>query len=332
VLERELDWMLKMQRADGAVYHKVTPLKFGGFDRGQDNIGGELFVFDVSTPDTAAFAAVMAQAYRVYLLSDPAYALRLLEASERAWGWLEQHPHEILPTTQGTGGYLLASDTSQRFWAAVELHRTTGRDVYAQRARAHLEGKSIAIGPLSWSDAQTYGLIGYLFDEGGDPEIRREIAAQLTTWADGMATLVGSPSNPQRAAVTVYAWASNKAALDNAALLAIANLVAPDGRYVDAALDQLHYVLGRNPMSKSYVTGYGADPVKNPHNRTMFSIGRIVPGVLVGGPNEQAQDGIAPRSDGPRSYVDDTRAYSVNENAIDYNASLVFAAALFRAR
>src|SRR5262249_50482780 len=29
VYKRELDWMLKMQRSDGAVYHKVTPLKFG---------------------------------------------------------------------------------------------------------------------------------------------------------------------------------------------------------------------------------------------------------------------------------------------------------------
>src|SRR5260370_12549788 len=33
VFRRELDWMLKMQRSDGAVYHKVTPMNFGGFDK-----------------------------------------------------------------------------------------------------------------------------------------------------------------------------------------------------------------------------------------------------------------------------------------------------------
>ena len=331
ILRRELDWMLKMQRADGAVYHKVTPLQFGGFDKGSDNVGGQLYVFDATTPDTASFAAVMAQAARLYRSGDAAYAQKLLQAAETAWSWLEQHPREILPPEkEGTGGYALSSDASQRFWAAAELHATTGKAVYGDYARKHLAGKMIAIGPLSWSDAETYGLMAYLFDEGADAPTRQAIGAQLTTWADETTATVGSPVNPARAAIAVYKWASNKAALDNAALLLLANKVAPDGGYVDAALDQLHYVLGRNAMHKSYVTGYGADPVKNPHNRTMFSIGRIVPGVLVGGPNDRAEDGVAPASEGPKSYVDDTRAYSVNENAIDYNAPLVFVAALFR--
>ena len=78
VFKRELDWMLKMQRSDGAVYHKVTPLNFGGFDKGSDNIGGQLFVFDASTPDAAVFAAIAAEASRVYRPFDAAYADRLL--------------------------------------------------------------------------------------------------------------------------------------------------------------------------------------------------------------------------------------------------------------
>src|SRR5260370_9418834 len=55
VFKCELDWMLKMQRADGAVYHKVTPLQFGGVAKGADNIGRPLFVFDASTPHAACF-------------------------------------------------------------------------------------------------------------------------------------------------------------------------------------------------------------------------------------------------------------------------------------
>jgi endoglucanase len=141
---------------------------------------------------------------------------------------------------------------------------------------------------------------------------------------------LASPDNPQRVALAVYEWASNKTALDNAALLMLANRVTPTDRYVEAALDQLHYVLGRNAMSKSYVTGYGQVSVLHPHNRTIFSIGRLVPGVMVGGPNGRAEDGIAPAAEGPRSYVDDQRAYSVNENAIDYNASLVLITGLFQ--
>src|SRR5262249_32879558 len=97
VYKRELDWMLKMQRSDGAVYHKGTPLKLGGFDKGSDNIGGELFVFDASTPDAAVFAAVLAEAARIYRAHDPAYADRLLTAAETSWGFLERNPKALLP-------------------------------------------------------------------------------------------------------------------------------------------------------------------------------------------------------------------------------------------
>src|SRR5207302_180091 len=106
---------------------------------------------------------------------------------------------------------------------------------------------------------------------------------------------------------------------------------APNPRYVDAALDQLHYVLGRNALAQSFVTGYGANPVKNPHNRTMFALQRIIPGVLVGGPNADAQDSITPASQGQRSYVDQLQAYASNENSVEYNAPLVFVTALLSA-
>jgi endoglucanase len=93
-------------------------------------------------------------------------------------------------------------------------------------------------------------------------------------------------------------------------------------------LDQLHYVLGRNALGKSYVTGYGTNSVKSPHNRTMFSIGKLVPGVLVGGPNNDGQDDVTPASLGQRSYVDQLQAYASNENSVEYNAPLVVVTAL----
>ena len=98
---------------------------------------------------------------------------------------------------------------------------------------------------------------------------------------------------------------------------------------MEAALDQLHFVLGRNALAKSFVTGYGANSVKNPHNRTMFALGRVVPGVLVGGPNSDGQDGVTPTSQGQRSYADQLQAYASNENSVEYNAPLVFVTAFF---
>ena len=330
VLRRELDWMLKMQRADGAVYHKVTPLNFGGFDSGSDNIGGQLYLFDVSTPDAAVLAAVMAEAARVYRPLDAAYADRMLAAAEKSWAWLQDNPKPILPAeTEGTGAYVYGRDGSHRFWAAAELFRTTGEPAYADYVRTYLQQHAPSIEPLGWGNPETYGLLAVAFNDAADATLRRQIVQLLTRWADGMATTVTSPADPWATSISSFHWASNKTSLDNAVLLLIANLVAPKPDYVEAALHQLHYVLGRNALAKSFVTGYGSNSVRNPHNRTMFALGRVIPGVLVGGPNSDGQDGVTPTSQGQRSYADQLQAYASNENSVEYNAPLVFVTALF---
>ncbi|MBK9393817.1 MAG: glycoside hydrolase family 9 protein [Uliginosibacterium sp.] len=50
------------------------------------------------------------------------------------------------------------------------------------------------------------------------------------------------------------------------------------------------YLLGHNPLGKSYVTGYGHNPPRNPHHRFWAKHADIgypsaPPGMLVGGPN-----------------------------------------------
>ena len=332
VFKRELDWMLKMQRSDGAVYHKVTPLNFGGFDKGSDNIGGQLYVFDVSTPDAGVFAAVLAEAARVYRASDPAFADRLLHAAEATWAWLQDNPKPVLPAeTEGTGGYVYGRDGTQRFWAAAELFKTTGDAAYGRYATTYLDQHPASIGGLGWGDPETYGVLSLAFNPAADAALRDQLTQLLRRWADSTAASIASPADPWAVSISSFHWASNKTTLDNAVLLLIANLVAPDRQYADSALDQLHYVLGRNALGKSYVTGYGANSVSNPHNRTMFSLGQVVAGVLVGGPNGDAQDGITPPSQGQRSYVDQLQAYASNENSIEYNAPLVFVTALLGA-
>ncbi len=330
VLKRELDWMLTMQRSDGGVYHKVTPLKFGGFDKGSDNIGGQLFAFEVSSPDTAVFAAIAAAAARTYRPIDAEYADRLQKAAISAWGWLERNPKVLLPTeVEGTGGYVYGSDSTQRFWAAAELYRATGDATYASAVRAYIDKRSPSIEPLGWSNTTTYALLAVAFNTDADPALRKQIGQLLTRWADGLVTTINSRANPWALSLSNFHWASNKLALDNSVLLLAAHRVTPNDKYVAAGLEQLHYVLGRNALGKSYVTEFGANAVKNPHNRTMFSIGRLVPGVLVGGPNGDAQDNITPAAQGQRSYTDQLMAYASNENSVEYNAPLAVVAALF---
>jgi endoglucanase len=329
VLKRELDWVLKMQRSDGAVYHKVTPLRFGGFDKNSDNIGGQLYVFDANTPDAAVFVALTAEASRVYQATDPGYSAELLAAARKSWSYLGDNTKPILPPElEGTGGYVYGGDSSQRFWAATELYKTTGDATYGQYVSDYIARRSPSIGALDWDNADTYGLISIAFNDAADAALRATVTSSLVQWADGMATSVNTPVNPWATSISDFHWASNKSALNNAVLLLLANQVTPSQRYVAAALDQLHFVLGRNALGKSYVTGYGENSVKNPHNRTMFSTGQLIPGVLVGGPNADGQDGITPPAEGQRSYVDQLMAYASNENSVEYNAPLVFVTSL----
>ncbi|MBI4322458.1 MAG: glycoside hydrolase family 9 protein [Chloroflexi bacterium] len=330
VVRVELDWLLKMQRSDGAVYDKVTPEQFGPFSKSDADLGGTQYVYDISTPDTAMFAAVMARAARVYQPVDAQFSKRALAAAEKAWAFLEKNGEILPPPVGGTGGYFYASDESQRFWAAAELFKTTGTKKYDDYVRKHLAGSGeLTIGALSWIDTRTMGLLTYYFTEKADKALKQDIKESLTTWADDMSVMVQTPINPYRVSLAVYEWASNKTALDNGVMLLVANMVSPKPVYVEAALDQLSYVLGRNAVNKAYVTGHGSDPVKDPHNRAMYASGKLVPGVLVGGPNKNAEHGYVNTTYGPKAYVDKMEAWCVNENSIEYNAPLVFLTGYF---
>ena len=71
--------------------------------------------------------------------------------------------------------------------------------------------------------------------------------------------------------------------------LLVANLLKPDRRYVDTALDNLHYLLGRNTFSVSWVTQVGGNPYQHPHHRPSAGMAEPWPGLLSGGPTAPAR-------------------------------------------
>ncbi len=168
-----------------------------------------------------------------------------------------------------------------------------------------------------------------------------------------------------------FVWASNKLAVAYAEILIYAYELAKKlnqnkPEYLEAALDQLHYVLGRNAMNKCFVTGIGWNQVSKPHHRYCQPAQVMIPGQLVGGPNKDGADYTKPnetssvdlqspagdpmettphpysRYDHPygvlrkgdpypiaKSYFDDWNAYASNEYAIDYPIGLVLVAKYF---
>jgi endoglucanase len=99
----------------------------------------------------------------------------------------------------------------------------------------------------------------------------------------------------------------------------------------------MNYILGRNPLDQSYITGYGERPADEPAPPLLGAPGeREVPvgacGCRVGraqlgpaGSLRQAAGlpGCAPQ----KCFVDNIEAWSANEMAINWNAPLAWVAA-----
>ncbi|HLW07801.1 MAG TPA: glycoside hydrolase family 9 protein, partial [Marinilabiliaceae bacterium] len=100
-------------------------------------------------------------------------------------------------------------------------------------------------------------------------------------------------------------------------------------KYLNSALSDLDYILGRNATGYCFVTGFGQQKVMNIHHRPSAADGveDPVPGFLAGGPNIAtfADCPKAKRSRFPaKSFVDLECSYSTNEIAINWNAPLIY--------
>lgn len=116
-------------------------------------------------------------------------------------------------------------------------------------------------------------------------------------------------------------------------IMATAFNLTHNGKYRTAALESLDYLLGRNAINQSYVTGYGERDSHNQHHRFWaHALDPALPtpaaGSLAGGPNSGLQDPVAQRKlqgCAPATcYVDDIGSYSTNEVAVNWNSALAW--------
>ena len=126
--------------------------------------------------------------------------------------------------------------------------------------------------------------------------------------------------------------------LNNAIVLALAHDFTGDAKYLNAVVEGMDYILGRNPLDQSYVTGYGERPLENPHHRFWAHQANAKfppppPGRRLGRPELRARriptsrppgcPGCAPQ----KCFIDHIEAWSANEITINWNAPLAWVAA-----
>jgi endoglucanase len=290
-----------------------------------------------STCATADLAAVTAVAARVYKPYEVNFAMRNLQAARKAWLWTEKHPDVTFKNPPGitTGEYGDDNCKDERLWAAAELWRTTGDAVYADFFRKNYQEfvSQLDSPPREgWREVAPMGLWSYALANraGSDRAAVKEIRDRSVAAAKRIAKR--TEENPYHTSLTAtdYVWGSNGVAASYGVQLLIANVFSPDQNLLNAALDNLHYLLGRNTFSLSWVTQVGENPYRHPHHRPSGADQNPEPwpGMLSGGPNAGRQDAVLralpPNLPPAKVYADEQASYASNEIAINWQASLVF--------
>lgn len=324
----ELDWLLQMQdETTGGVYHKISCYEFPGFVMPQEE-KEQLVLSPISNTATADFAAIMADASVVYKDIDKNFADKCIKAAEKAWGYLEQSPIGVgyrNPDDILTGEYPDARDTDERYWAAVELFKATGNDKYKNYYSETIS--SYVMHGYGWAQISSYGNMSYLNSDIKEDKYASIIKTDVmrktdelfdTVSKDGYMCVLGDD----------YSWGSNMTLCNNARILLDGYTLSGDDKYLKAAEAQLAYLLGQNPISYCYVTGFGSVSPVHVHHRPSMATGYVLSGMVVGGPNMNLEDPYAKAVlaglPAAKCYVDNDQSFSTNEVTIYWNSPLVY--------
>ena len=359
----EMEWMFKMIVASGdckdMAYHKAHDETWTGLGVAPADDDKKRIVKPPTTAATLNLAACAAQASRLWKGIDDDFSALCLENAEKCYRAAKKHPDMYAPLDESQGGGAYGDDDvkDEFYWAAMELYITTGSEEYLDDAEASDYYLSV---PVTMSGGESVGAAGSFdwghvgalanlsaalnpdrFEDDDKESISKAFKSAADTFLDmekkqGYGLPYAQSTISYNDSGKGYIWGSNSVVADNSVVLAYAYMLTGDTAYLDGVCGGLDYLLGRNAMDQSYVTGYGTHSTENPHHRYWSNqIDAAFPkapcGVLAGGPNSGMEDPwvrgsgwkkgqIAPQ----KCYLDHIEAWSVNECTINWNASLAW--------
>ncbi|GEM46292.1 glycoside hydrolase family 9 protein [Deinococcus cellulosilyticus] len=282
-------------------------------------------------------AAALAAGSMVFKDSDPTYAATLLNHAKQLYAFADQYRGKYSSSITDASGYYnsWSGYQDELVWGAAWLYRATGDTTYLNKAKTEYnnlgkEGQT-SYRPYKWThgwDDKTYGSYVLMYQLTRDPIYQADAERWLDYWTVGF-------NGEKIRYVGKLAWLDQWGSLRYAANTAMVAMIYSDSisdatkkaRYKNFAIDQINYMLGDNPNSRSYVVGFGVNPPKNPHHRGAHGTWadnlqgppaqsrHTLTGALVGGPDSSG------------NYTDDRGNYITNEVATDYNAGFTGALA-----
>ncbi len=332
----ELDWIMKMQREDGAVYHKLTTKGHAPFIMPEDD-KEQLYLLPPSSMATADTAAVLALASGIYSMFDEEYSELLLENALLSYNWLERNPDYLFENRSEctTGGYGEHTDRDNRFWAAAEMFVLTGESKYHEHMKSLADEMESRVS-LGYADMSGLGKLAYLLSGTGEKALRERFTADIIAAAKVLREKSQAGAYGCSLGEMEYGWGSNMSVMKNAMIMLIADKLTGTDEFECIAAEQLHYLLGRNANAISYVSGTGEYSVNELHLRPTVADGieECIPGMVSGGPNRYRSDPTAKLiipegTPAMKCFADNSECYSLNEITIYWNSPAVFVLAHF---
>ena len=353
----ELEFMLRMQVPDGKpnagmAHHKIHDRGWTGLPCLPDQDPQVRELHPPSTAATLNLAATAAQAARLFKPFDGPFADRCLAAARTAWKAAQDHPavYARPDDTDGGGAYADTDVRDEFYWAAAELFITTGEQPYLDylRSSPYWTGDAFRNTGPDWKFVAPLGRIDLATVPsnlaGNDRDAARSSVREA---ADHYLQTIRDQAYGVPLGENDYTWGSTSMVLNKLMVIATAFDLTGDQRYRDGVLEGLDFILGRNALNNSYVTGYGSRCSQNQHSRIYgHQLDPRLPhppaGSIAGGPNPGLEDPKAkkvlfhtPSAERPKPqfcYLDDIESWSTNEVAINWNSALSWIASFAAGR
>ncbi|HEU5156754.1 MAG TPA: glycoside hydrolase family 9 protein [Streptosporangiaceae bacterium] len=339
----ELEFMMRMQvpagqPLAGMAHHKIHDQNWTGLPLQPEDDPQLRELHPPSTAATLNLAATAAQCARLYAPYDAAFAAKCLTAARTAYAAAKANPDRFASDADSNGGGAYGDrDVSDEFyWAAAELYLTTSEQQYLADVTAspHHTGDVFTATGFNWPATAALGRLDLATVPSALPaadkqRVQQSVVAAADTY---LATLTDEAYGlPMPGSRDNYFWGANSNIINNLIVLATAYDLTRDQRYQAGAVQGMDYILGRNALNHSYVTGWGDVSSQNQHSRIFAhqldaSLPNPPAGSISGGANANLDDpfaanllaGCAPQF----CFVDDINSFSTNEVAVNWNSAL----------
>lgn len=357
----EMEWMLKMQiptgfEKEGMAAHRLADESWTSLGTSPHQDNEKRIYYPPSTAATLNLAACAAQAARIWKDIDSRFSSTCLTSAETAYTAAKKNPAVFASYGQEQGSKTYGDNYVEDdfYWAACELYVATGKKEYLEDLKGYkgsLQMPVILTGELSgiagsfdWCATGGLGTLTLALHKSAEfPEVVESIKKAADTFLavqanEGYGIPLAESTNTSEfngyiETATGYPWGSNGLVMNEAIVMAYAFDLSHKVEYFNGMSEAMDYLMGRNPLVKAFVSGYGENPVRNPYHRffcpqMVFENPPVPPGFVVSGPNSYASDPWATGGDRriptQKRYEDNAELWQYNEVSISLNASLAW--------